>query len=151
MLRWVVALSAIAVGLACCKAKADEPTALLPPELTAKVQEIKAACGSKIVSTYRTREKSRVAGSRTHRLSDHALHKAADLSGNPTCIKAHLKNWPGGQSTDYWSAPGGPHIHISYNRRGPEWGKKFVHYHPRKKTRIAAAQGTYASAATSER
>ena len=98
--------------------------------LKAKAEEIVAACGSRVVSAYRP-------GARipTGRLSNHARHRAVDLQGNPSCIYRHLKGWPGGYSTDYSSAPGGAHVHISYNRN-MEWGARFAHrrtrtYHAR--------------------
>lgn len=59
-------------------------------------------------------------------MSNHALRRAVDVQGNPACIYRHLKGWPGGFSTDYARAPGGPHVHISYNR-GREWGLRFAH------------------------
>lgn len=95
----------------------------LPAPLVAKVREIEAACGSIVVSAYRP-------GARipTGQISNHARHKAADVRGNPRCIYAHLHGWPGGYSTDYARAPGGPHVHISYNPNGMEWGARFVHH-----------------------
>lgn len=116
----------------------------LPAPLVSKVQEIQAACGSKVVSTFR-------AGAHTPsgHLSNHARRKAADLQGNPECIKRHLASWPGGQSYDYWSAPGGPHIHVSYNPGGMEWGLKFAHHRAPSKRQATAR--TYAAAATSQK
>ena len=100
--------------------------------LRAKAQEIVRACGSRVVSAYRP-------GARipTGKLSNHARHRAVDLRGNPSCIYAHLKGWPGGYSVDYARAPGGPHVHVSYNRN-MEWGARFSHrrtrtYHARAK------------------
>lgn len=91
----------------------------LPQPLADKVKEICDDCGSKVISTFRPG--ARVRGSRS--LSNHALHKAADLKGNPQCIYDHLKGWPGGYSTDYARVK---HVHISYNR-GKEWGARFAH------------------------
>ena len=100
--------------------------------LRAKAQEIVRACGSRVVSAYRP-------GARipTGRISNHARHRAVDLRGNPSCIYAHLKGWPGGYSVDYVRAPGGPHVHVSFNRN-MEWGARFSHrrtrtYHARAK------------------
>lgn len=91
-----------------------------PVQLNSKVIEIIQGCGSHIVSGFRP-------GATVHgRPSNHALHRAYDLKGNPSCIYAHLQGWPGGYSTDYHSAPGGSHVHISYNPN-KEWGLRFVH------------------------
>ena len=46
------------------------------------------------------------------------------MRGNPSCIYAHLKGWPGGYSTDYAAVQ---HVHISYNPGGQEWGLHFAH------------------------
>lgn len=110
----------------------------LPGQLIAKVKQIQSACGSKVVSTHRR-------GARTPRgtLSNHALGKAADLQGNPRCIYAKLKGWPGGYSTDYSRAPGGPHVHLSFNRH-KEWGLRFAHaggrHRHRGRVMVASAQ-----------
>jgi hypothetical protein len=95
--------------------------------LVAKAEEIKSSCGSVVVSAVSHR------GNR----SNHPIGRAVDMQGNPSCIYAHLKNWPGGVSTDYGSAPGGPHVHISYNPGGQEWGLRFAHRHARKRHRYA--------------
>lgn len=94
----------------------------VPGPLLAKVQDLKAACGARVVSGHRP-------GARTPsgHVSNHAIGKAVDLQGNPGCMYARLRNWPGGVSTDYWTAPGGPHIHLSYNPGGMEWGLRFKH------------------------
>lgn len=106
-----------------------------PRPLVAKVNEIVSGCGSRIASAYRPG--ARVAGS--GRVSNHALKKAVDVAGNPSCIYAHLKGWPGGYSTDYYSAPGGQHVHISYNPN-KEWGARFVHYHGGRSHYLAASR-----------
>lgn len=98
---------------------------LSPAPLNAKIQEILTDCGSRIASSYRPG--SVVAG--RGGVSNHALHRAYDISYNPRCIYAHLHGWPGGYSTDYATAPGGPHVHISYNPH-KEWGVRFVHRNP---------------------
>lgn len=95
---------------------------LAPAPLNAKVQEIITDCGSHIASGFRPGARVRGSGS----LSNHALHRAYDLKGNPACIYGKLHGWPGGYSTDYHSAPGGSHVHISYNP-SKEWGLRFVH------------------------
>lgn len=91
-----------------------------PAPLVAKAHEIVSACGSRVISAYRPG--ARVAG--THHVSNHALKKAVDVAGNPRCIYAHLKGWPGGYSVDYGKVN---HVHISYNR-SMEWGARFAHY-----------------------
>lgn len=93
--------------------------------LAAKVSEIQTACGSRVISGVRH---TRIAG--TRRMSLHSTGQAADVQGNPSCIYAHLTNWPGGYSTDYETAPGGKHVHISYG--GFEQGVRFVHRHHRR-------------------
>jgi hypothetical protein len=84
------------------------------PVLAAKVRHIVAACGSAVIST--------VPG-RGHR-SNHPIGRAVDLRGNPSCIYAHLREWPGGYSVDYSAVA---HVHISYNPGGQEWGLRFRH------------------------
>lgn len=114
-------------------------TGVVPP-LAAKAREIVAACGSRVISAVR---RTRVRGS--GRLSLHASGRAVDLAGNPSCIYAHLKNWPGGVSTDYHSVRCGrsrcPHVHVSYSPGGSEWGLRFAHYGTKRRAhRVAAAQ-----------
>jgi hypothetical protein len=84
------------------------------PVLAAKAQEIVADCGSLVISTVSAR------GNR----SNHPRGRAVDLRGNPSCIYAHLKGWPGGYSTDYNAVA---HVHVSYNPGGQEWGLRFAH------------------------
>lgn len=86
-------------------------------ELLAKTKEIVEACGSVVVSARHGR------GYR----SNHPIGRAVDLRGNPDCIYERLKGWPGGVSTDYATAPNIPHVHISYNPGGQEWGRRFAH------------------------
>lgn len=93
-----------------------------PAPLNVKVAEIINDCGSHIASGFRPGARVRGSGA----LSNHALHRAYDLKGNPACIYSKLHGWPGGYSTDYHSAPGGSHVHISYNP-SKEWGLRFVH------------------------
>lgn len=95
------------------------------PPLAAKAREIMASCGSRVVSGVRH---TRVAGS--GRMSLHASGRAVDLQGNPGCIYAHLRGWPGGYSTDYATAPGGRHVHVSLG--GREDGLRFAHHHSRR-------------------
>lgn len=92
--------------------------------LAAKASEIVSACGSKIISA---RRHTRVRG--TGRMSLHASGRAVDISGNPSCIYAHLKGWPGGYTTDYARIRPN-HVHISYG--GSEHGLRFTHYGKRK-------------------
>lgn len=85
--------------------------------LAAKAREIAQACGSRVVSGLRH---TRVAG--TGRWSLHASGRAVDMAGNPSCIYAHLRGWPGGYSIDYAAAR---HVHISLG--GSEDGLRFAH------------------------
>ena len=106
------------------------------PVLASKAREIASACGSSIIST--------VSG-RGHK-SNHPIGRAVDMRGNPSCIYAHLKGWPGGYSTDYGKVQ---HVHISYNPGGQEWGLRFAHGGGRSRaTRFAGGSGmqSYASA-----
>jgi len=107
--------------------------------LATKAQQIVAACGSRVVSA--VRRGSRIRGGHH---SNHALGRAVDLQGNPRCIYAMLKGWPGGVSTDYGSAPGGAHVHVSYSPGGMEWGLRFAH--GRRGTTRYASAGRDASA-----
>ena len=84
------------------------------PVLAAKARGIVSDCGSTVISTVSGR------GGR----SNHPAGRAVDMKGNPRCIYAHLKGWPGGYSTDYAAVD---HIHISYNPGGQEWGLRFAH------------------------
>lgn len=93
------------------------------PVLAAKAREIVAACGSRVVSGVRH---TRIAG--THRMSLHASGLAVDLAGNPGCIYAHLRGWPGGYTTDYARVR---HVHVS-GPGGREDGLKFAHHHSRR-------------------
>ena len=98
----------------------------ITPVLAAKARKIVADCGSVVISTISAR------GNR----SNHPIGRAVDLRGNPGCIYAHLKGWPGGYSTDY-KAVG--HVHVSYNPGGQEWGLRFAHKgHGRRATRYAS-------------
>lgn len=101
----------------------------LTPTLASKVGEIQSACGSHLISAYRPG--ARILGSGHPSL--HSLYpaRAADLSGNPSCIYAHLRGWQGGYSIDYdrvrhvhvsWSPPGSGHL------AGKEWHARFAHY-----------------------
>ena len=84
------------------------------PVLAAKAREIEANCGSVIIS----------AVSKRPIRSNHPSGRAVDVEGNPECVYAHLKDWPGGYSTDYSAVR---HVHISYNPGGQEWGLRFAH------------------------
>jgi len=102
--------------------------------LANKVAEIQAACGSRVVSAFR-----KGARKPNGHISEHALGRAVDMQGNPSCIYARLRNWPGGYSTDYYSAPGTPHVHISYGPGGAEWGRRFAHARTGGSSRHASA------------
>lgn len=86
--------------------------------LDAKVAELTADCGARVISGYRPG--ARVAG--TGRVSEHAYGHARDVRGNYACIYRHLAGWTGGYSTD----PGRVgHVHVSLG--GPEDGRRFRH------------------------
>jgi hypothetical protein len=87
------------------------------PVLATKAREIEAECGSVIISAVSQRPNR----------SDHPTGRAVDIKGNPDCIYAHLKGWPGGYSTDYGAVQ---HVHISYKPGGREWGLHFTHNRP---------------------
>lgn len=88
--------------------------------LAAKVAEITSTCGSHVISAVRH---TFIAG--TRHISLHASGKAADVTGNPSCIYAELRGWPGGYSVDYGRMR---HVHISYdNLTFREWGARFRH------------------------
>ena len=89
------------------------------PALAAKARDIQRACGSRVVSGVR---RTLVAG--TRRLSLHASGRAVDLAGNPRCIYARLRGWPGGVTTDYGRVL---HVHVSWG--GREHGRRFAHRH----------------------
>lgn len=96
----------------------------LTPALAAKVREILAACdGTRLTSSYRPG--ARVRGSGRPSLHSQYPSKAADLAGNPACIRKHLAGWKGGLSTDYAAVR---HYHVSYDPNGREWGRRFAHY-----------------------
>jgi len=99
-----------------------------PSPLVAKAHQLERACGSRIISAFRPH--ARIAGS--GHVSNHALKKAVDMAGNPRCIYAHLKGWPGGYSIDYGRVR---HVHISYNKN-KEWGVRFAHYSNRRYARF---------------
>jgi hypothetical protein len=101
----------------------------LVAELSNKVSEIIEVCRSRLISGYRPG--ARVAGSGHPSLHSTYPSKAADLSGDPNCIYAHLQGWPGGYSTDYGHVR---HVHLSYSPPGSgylagrEWHARFAHY-----------------------
>lgn len=108
-------------------------TDLVPP-LASKVAEINRICGSRLVSGYRPGSRVRGSG----RLSLHSAYpsRAADLAGNPDCIRRLAQGWPGGMSTDYGNVK---HYHISYEPGGREWGARFAHYGKRRAKRYRYA------------
>jgi hypothetical protein len=102
--------------------------------LAAKANELVDRCGSRVISGMRH---TYVAG--TRRISLHASGRAVDMVGNPSCMYALLRKWPGGVSIDYGRVR---HIHISYappsrGQRGREWGVRFAHHHVGRRTRYA--------------
>lgn len=127
MLRIICAAALAAACLLSAPAGAGDMLAGVNGELAAKARDLVAECGSTVIAG--------VAG-RPGR-SNHPRGRAVDLRGNPSCIYANLKrtNWPGGVSTDYatvtCATPRGvvrcPHVHVSYNPNGQEWGLWFKH------------------------
>jgi hypothetical protein len=90
------------------------------PALAAKVAQIQSACpGAHVISAVRH---TRIRGS--GRMSLHATGEAVDMRGNPSCVYAQLRDWPGGYSTDYGRVQ---HIHISLAANGREAGLRFAH------------------------
>lgn len=90
------------------------------PALAAKVAQIQSACpGAHVISAVR---RTHIRG--TRRLSLHATGEAVDMRGNPSCVYAQLRDWPGGYSTDYGRVK---HIHISLAANGREAGLRFAH------------------------
>lgn len=105
--------------------------------LKSKIEEIVRECGAIVVST----------DCRGGVTPNHREHRAVDINmpgrQGPACIYAHLKGWPGGVSTDYWTAPGVRHVHVSYNRKF-EWGLRFAHNGGHRHTKeLAAKQNHY--------
>ncbi|MFT4097053.1 MAG: hypothetical protein QM651_08000 [Rhodoblastus sp.] len=85
--------------------------------LAAKARELESACGSVVISG---RRRTRVRG--TGHWSLHASGHAVDMRGNPACIYAHLRGWPGGYSTDYARV-----LHVHFSLGGREDGLRFAH------------------------
>jgi hypothetical protein len=104
----------------------EKSLAGFPKALVEKVRELQRVCGSRIVSAYRPGAVvcSRRKGKMICHSSNHARKKAVDMVGNPACMYARLRGFPGGVSTDYKQVN---HIHISYNPKGMEWGSRFAH------------------------
>lgn len=96
--------------------------------LQSKVSEIMSGCGARLISGYRPG--ARVLGSGHPSLHSVYPARAADMSGNPSCIYAHLHGWQGGYSIDYGHVR---HVHISYSPPGTgylagrEWHARFAH------------------------
>ena len=90
------------------------------PALASKVAQIQSSCpGAHVISGLRH---TRIRGS--GRMSLHATGEAVDMRGNPSCIYAQLRDWPGGYSTDYGRVQ---HVHISLAANGREAGLRFAH------------------------
>lgn len=102
------------------KTTASTSMAGVVPALAAKVAQIQTTCpGAHVISAVRH---TRIRGSR--HMSLHATGEAVDMRGNPSCVYAQLRDWPGGYSTDYGRAQ---HIHISLAANGREAGLRFTH------------------------
>lgn len=89
--------------------------------LAAKARELQSVCGARIISAVRHTYIAGTGG----RLSLHASGRAVDIIGNPSCLYANLRGFPGGVSIDYGRVK---HVHISWNPGGSEWGMRFNHY-----------------------
>jgi hypothetical protein len=105
------------------------------PALAAKVAQIQSSCpGAHVISGLRH---TRIRGS--GRMSLHATGEAVDMRGNPSCVYAQLRDWPGGYSTDYGRVQ---HIHISLAANGREAGLRFAHgggrHHHHRHRRLAS-------------
>lgn len=95
----------------------------IPSTLTNHLKNVQAKCGT-VTVTSAFRPGARVAGSR--RMSCHAVKQAIDYTiSNPSCALMMAKQWRGGHSIDYHTAPGGRHFHISTCRQ--EAGARFAH------------------------
>jgi hypothetical protein len=102
------------------KAPASTSMSGIVPALSAKVAQIQSACpGAHVISGVRH---TRIRGS--GRMSLHATGEAVDMRGNPSCVYAQLRDWPGGYSTDYGRVQ---HVHISLAANGREAGLRFTH------------------------
>lgn len=88
--------------------------------LAAKARQLQSICNARIISAVRHTYIAGTGG----RLSLHASGRAVDIAGNPSCLYANLRNWPGGVSMDYGRVR---HVHLSYAPGGPEWGARFNH------------------------
>ena len=119
--KFLAGVRSINIGLRREKPRRGLSTSSINATLSAKVAEIVAACpGAHVISAVRH---TRIAG--TRRMSLHASGNAVDMQGNPSCIYAHLRGWPGGYSTDYSRVR---HVHISYDAAGGrEMGLRFAH------------------------
>jgi hypothetical protein len=106
------------------------------PALAAKVAQIQSSCpGAHVISGVRH---TRIRGS--GRMSLHATGEAVDMRGNPSCVYAQLRDWPGGYSTDYGRVK---HVHISLAANGREAGLRFAHggsRHHHRHRRLAEAR-----------
>lgn len=102
------------------KAPAGVSMSGIVPALAAKVAQIQSACpGAHVISGVRH---TRIRGSR--HMSLHSTGEAVDMRGNPSCVYAQLRDWPGGYSTDYGRVQ---HVHISLSANGREAGLRFTH------------------------
>jgi len=102
------------------EAPTEQPIGGVVPALASKVAQIESSCpGTHVISGMRH---TRIRGS--GRMSLHATGEAVDMRGNPSCVYAQLRDWPGGYSTDYGRVQ---HVHISLAANGREAGLRFVH------------------------
>lgn len=92
--------------------------------LATKVMQLASLCpGTVVISTVRPGARVRGSG----RPSLHRSGKAVDIGGNYRCLYVALRGFPGGVSTDAHRVR---HIHMSWDPKGREWGRRFAHWQP---------------------
>lgn len=100
--------------------------------LADKITQVASLCPDlRVISTVRPGAVVRGSG----RPSLHRSGKAVDITGNYRCIYAALRTFAGGVSTDAHRVR---HVHVSWDPKGREWGRRFAHYRGgAKRTRYA--------------
>lgn len=95
-------------------------------------------CGSRVTSALR--RGAMVCGhGRRCSTSNHALGRAIDMQGNPSCMARLMRNFKGGKSNDYSAVN---HFHYSWHPGGKEWGQTFAHNgYSTRRTRLARYRG----------
>lgn len=142
-----VALLLVAMSVL-TRARAEVSTSCLPSSIKAALAKANAACGIRVISTFR--RGARIAG--TRRVSMHASCRAADFTSRDYgCVYRALASWPGKMSIDAGRAK---HVHIDDGRyarfehgRAHRYAKRtkhlrVAHRHRRgPSTRVAAPAG----------